>query len=79
MNMVKSIRDTLFDVAARLGKRLGVSQVQLYRRTVKESFQDHRRARVSLALDSIYGDDSKLDRLDARLEWLQNSSIIGNE
>lgn len=79
METAISIPDRLSDAADRLALRLGISRNELYQRAVATFVEHHDGDGITAQLDSVYGSDPDLGRLDAALEHLQRASIENEE
>ena len=75
MKTAISIPDPVFDEAENLAEELGMSRSALYSDAVRDYVKAHSPARVTEALNRVYG--SAPARLDEALVAMQAASIAG--
>lgn len=77
MKTAVSIPDSIFKVAERVAKRLGMSRSELYSRAISEFVETHEEKNVTRELDRVYAqEDSSLDSV---LDKLQAASLPREE
>ncbi len=78
MKTAISLPDSLFEVAERLAKRLGISRSKLFQRALTAYVGEHKLDGVTEALNRVHAeaDDGRLDPL---LEQLQTASLPRDE
>jgi hypothetical protein len=71
-----SIPDAIFDDAERLAKRRGWSRSELYAHAVADFVKAERFLGVRERLDTVYGKDCEVSRLDPLLQRWQLQSLV---
>ncbi len=71
MKTAVSIPNPVFRSAQALADRLGMSRSELYSRALEAYIEDHKRDRVTEALNELYAEESsRLDEVLAQMQWL---------
>ena len=77
MKTAISIPDSIFQAAAELAHRLGISRSELYAKAVAEDMEVHKYHNVTETLNEIYGEESS--KVDEELYTMQARSIPPEE
>ena len=75
MKTAVSLPDSLFRAANRLARSLGISRSEVFQRALDAYMRHHDQARVSEALDSVYGEGGETARVGYVLDRLQMASL----
>jgi metal-responsive CopG/Arc/MetJ family transcriptional regulator len=76
MKTTISIPDTIFEVAEKLARRLGISRSQLFSDAVEAFVKKSRYSGITEQLDAVYKINPGASKLDKVIEEIQFRSLI---
>ena len=77
MKTAVSLPDSLFEAAAGLAQKLGLSRSELFARALAAFLQAHDRSGVTQALDRVYSEEDSA--LEPALAHLQSAALSQND